>query len=199
MLSAFRDNPSDSYLLRVGYGGTSGPLSNINQEGYGACAMHSWPEHLFWDGYSGDYGPNFVGMTLGSGTYLSDDGDVGLSVFGGMLNIVGNVATVTVRDPVRQKIFIGPLGIEIRIDAGVIESFAYDQNTKAISVKLGQLKDAPTAKAAIVWVSAMSSADNVSKAAQYKVSANEKRLESERQGTKVPLSSEGAQFQIQVS
>jgi hypothetical protein len=43
LLAAYREDPSDSYLLRVGYGGTSGPLSNIHQDGWASCAMHSWP------------------------------------------------------------------------------------------------------------------------------------------------------------
>ncbi|KAJ2988832.1 hypothetical protein NUW58_g3774 [Xylaria curta] len=49
LLSAFRSDPSDSYLLQVGYAGTSGPLSNINQDGGTATvvitaqASSAWP------------------------------------------------------------------------------------------------------------------------------------------------------------
>ncbi|CRK42312.1 hypothetical protein BN1723_000726 [Verticillium longisporum] len=34
LLAAFRDDPSDSYLVRVGYAGSSAPVSNINQDDY---------------------------------------------------------------------------------------------------------------------------------------------------------------------
>ena len=32
---------NDEYLLRVGYGGTMGALSNIDQEGFASVAFHS--------------------------------------------------------------------------------------------------------------------------------------------------------------
>jgi hypothetical protein len=71
LLSAFRDNPSDSYLPPTDYAGTSGSLSNINQEGFASCAIHAWPEHLSWDSATmGTVGPIFLvsflvlGLTL---------------------------------------------------------------------------------------------------------------------------------------
>lgn len=118
LLSAVYDDPSDLYLLRVAYGGSMGALSNINQHGFASCAMHAWPENLFWDAYSGDYGPNFLGLTLGSGTYLVQDKDLGIVVYGGVLQLVPDLAIVQVRDSVRQKIFVGPLGVRIRVDTG---------------------------------------------------------------------------------
>ncbi|RYP27036.1 hypothetical protein DL768_011373 [Monosporascus sp. mg162] len=152
-LAAFRDNPSDSYLMRVGYGGTSGPLSNINQEGFAAASFHSWPDTLKWDGISGDYGPNFLGMALGSGTYVVDDKDVGLVAYGGILETApeGNV-TVTPRDPTRKRVFIGPLGVTITIDAGVIDSFTYAGDSGATWVTLSQLPGAPKTASAVMWV-----------------------------------------------
>ncbi|KAI1811099.1 hypothetical protein GGS20DRAFT_579353 [Poronia punctata] len=38
LLSAFHSDSSDLYLFQVGYGGTSGPLSNINQDGFASAA-----------------------------------------------------------------------------------------------------------------------------------------------------------------
>ena len=34
VLSHYREHPDDEYLLRVGYGGMMGALSNIDQEGF---------------------------------------------------------------------------------------------------------------------------------------------------------------------
>lgn len=158
--------------------------------------IDAWPEHLFWDGYSGDYGPNFVGLTLGSGTYLSDDQDVGLSAFGGILELVNDVATVTTRDPVRQKVFIGPLGIEIRIDAGIIESFTYNLNTKAVSLTLAQLQDGPEVNATVVWISRGSTTAGIDSSSPYSVTMEGAKLGVERQGTKVPFSTQGAHVRI---
>ncbi|KAG4430052.1 hypothetical protein IFR05_014464, partial [Cadophora sp. M221] len=136
LLGAFRSNPSDSYLLRFGYGGVSGPVSNINQDGFAAASFHSWPDTLKWDGISGDYGPNFIGLALGGGTYVAQDSAVGLIAYGGVLTNLGTSVIVQTTDPVRRRVFLGPLGVLISIDAGIIESFSYVPSTGAISVQL---------------------------------------------------------------
>lgn len=152
LLSAFRHDPTDSYLINVGYGGNSGPLSNINQDGFGAASFHSWPDTLKWDGFSGDYGPNFLALALGSGTYVVLDHALGLVVYGGLLVSDGTNVTVQTRDPVRRRIFIGPLGIFITIDAGIISEFSYNESSGDISVTLAQLNHVPMAERAIMWV-----------------------------------------------
>ncbi|KAK8073894.1 hypothetical protein PG994_004793 [Apiospora phragmitis] len=144
LLSAFRHDPSDAYLLRAGYGGVSGPLSSIHADGFASASFHSWPDTLKWDGYSGDYGPNFVGLALGSGTYVADmgdeDGGIGLVAFGGSLKIEsGGRVTVITGDPVRRRVFIGPLGVLLNIDAGIISEFSYEAGG-SISVLLSQLE-----------------------------------------------------------
>ncbi|KAL4884204.1 hypothetical protein BJY04DRAFT_215635 [Aspergillus karnatakaensis] len=187
MLSAFRDDPSDSYLLRVGYAGTSGPLANIQKDGFASCAMHAWPEHLFWDGYSGDYGPNFVGLALGSGTYLVEDAEVGPVVYGGVAKIRGHLITVQVRDPLRQKTFVAPLGLEVRVDAGVIEEFTYNLRTRKLSLTLGQRENGPKAEAAIVWVSTVA---DLTESEGFRVIRDDVGVGLERGGRKVALKSQ---------
>ncbi len=156
-LSAYRDDPSDSYLMRVGYGGTSGPMSNINQDGFAAASFHSWPDTLKWDGISGDYGPNFLGMALGSGTYVVDDKEIGLVAYGGVLETTADgEIVVQPRDPTRKRFFIGPLGVMVTIDAGVIDSFTYASNSGVISVTLSQLPGVPKAASALMWVESTS-------------------------------------------
>ena len=179
-LSAYRDDPEDSYLMRVGYGGTSGPMSNINQDGFAAASFHSWPDTLKWDGISGDYGPNFLGMALGSGAYVVDDKDLGLVVYGGVLetNPEGGV-TVQPRDPTRRRIFIGPLGVTITVDAGVIDSFTYTGDSGAIAVTLSQLPDAPKAASAVMWV------ESNSNGATYSVTTA--NVSKARGGWQIPL------------
>lgn len=162
LLSAFRSNPSDSYLLRVGYGGTSGPVSNINQDGFAAASFHSWPDTLKWDGISGDYGPNFVGLVLGSGTYVVQDSVVGLVAYGGVLTSSGSSVSVQTVDPVRRRIFIGPLGVLITVDAGIINNFSYVLSTGAISVTLSQLSGVPVAANAVLWVETTTGTRNYS-------------------------------------
>ena len=42
LISQFRATPNDYYLLRVGFGGLSGPLSNVHESGFAAVAFHSF-------------------------------------------------------------------------------------------------------------------------------------------------------------
>ncbi|ROW16493.1 hypothetical protein VPNG_02733 [Cytospora leucostoma] len=153
-LSAFRSSPNDTYLIRIGYGGMNGPLSNIHDDGFAAASFHSFPETLAWDAYSGDYGPNFVGLILGTGTYLVEDEDLGLVAYGGLLT-EDNDGTITVipKDVARRKVFVGPLGILVEVDAGVIEEVAYAAGNASLAVSLGQLDGVPTTNATVMWVS----------------------------------------------
>ncbi|KAF3768781.1 hypothetical protein M406DRAFT_286769 [Cryphonectria parasitica EP155] len=154
-LSAFRSNPNDTYLLRIGYGGMNGPLSNIRADGCASAAFHSWPETLQWDAYSGDYGPNHSGLVMGTGTYLAWDAELGrLVAYGGLLDDDGaGTVTVSPRDVARRKVFVGPIGLLVEVDAGVIESFAYTTANASLVVTLGQLDGVPTTNSTVMWLS----------------------------------------------
>jgi hypothetical protein len=77
VLSHYRKHPQDDYLLRIGYGGTMGALTNIDREGFASVAFHSFPSTLKWDGYSGDYGPNFFGHAFNTATYVVNHPEFG--------------------------------------------------------------------------------------------------------------------------
>ncbi len=51
VLAEYREHPEDLYLLRVGYGGTMGAITNIDQEGFASAAFHSFPDTLKFDPY----------------------------------------------------------------------------------------------------------------------------------------------------
>ncbi|KAF4450799.1 hypothetical protein F53441_6131 [Fusarium austroafricanum] len=158
LLSAFRDDPSDSYLLRVGYAGSTAPLTNINQDGFPSAAFHSHPDTLKWDGITGDYGGGFVGTVLNSGTYVADDKELGMVAFGGVLSKNGNKYTVQPKDAVRKRVFIGPLKVLVTVDAGSISKFTFDTAQKTVEVTLSQAKDSPKASKAAVWLESTGSA-----------------------------------------
>lgn len=136
LITQFRADPTDIYLLRVGFAGLSGPLSNIDQGGFASASFHSFEDTLKWDGYSGDYGPNFVGHAIEMGTYLIDHPDFGWQAFGG--NIVSTSPTVRVqcRDSIRRRVFLAPLGALLTLDAGAFSTFEYDPTTKSIRVTI---------------------------------------------------------------
>ncbi|KAF8849539.1 hypothetical protein BDZ45DRAFT_680443 [Acephala macrosclerotiorum] len=137
LLQHFQQDPSDIYALRVGYGGNSGPMSNIDEEGFAAAAFHSWPDTLAWDAYSGDYGPNFLGHVLGAGTYVVNDPQLGLIAFGGEVEKYENhTVTVTPTDAVRRKVYLAMFGVQISVDAGNIEMVHYSEKTCSILVRV---------------------------------------------------------------
>ncbi|KAI0161475.1 hypothetical protein GGR57DRAFT_490140 [Xylariaceae sp. FL1272] len=181
LLSAFRSNPSDAYLLQVGYGGSSGPLSSINQDGFASASFHSWPDTLKWDGYSGDYGPGFLGMVLGSGTYVVEHPTFGLLAYGGTLTSSSNSASISITGPVSRRFFIGPLGLLVTVDAGSISSFSYSSDGSSVTITLGQTAGGPSASQAVLWT------ETTSGSAQYSVSSPS--VSQSRQGWAIPLSS----------
>lgn len=126
--------------LRVGYGGHMGPLSNINKEGFGAMAFHSFPETLKWDAYSGDYGPNFLGHIVGACTILVQHPVFGWTAFGGNIrqNGYGDAITVEAKDSVKRRLYIAAMGLKLEIEAGTIESFTYSPSTKSLKVRVVQ-------------------------------------------------------------
>lgn len=153
-LSAFRSDPTDDYLLRIGYGGMNGPLSNIHEDGFAAASFHSFPDTLAWDGYSGDYGPNHLGLILGTGTYLVEDDDLGLVAYGGSVTVSSDgTVVVAPKDAARRKFFVGPLGLLVEVNAGVIQSFSYKAGDTTLGVTLGQLDGAPLTNSTVMWLS----------------------------------------------
>ena len=136
VLTHYREHPDDEYLLRVGYGGTMGALSNIDQEGFASAAFHSFPSTLKWDPYSGDYGPNFFGHAFNIATYLVDHPEFGWQSFGGNIAVRGDWVNVQPLDSFRKRVYIAPLGLWLTLDAGTFQSVAINTKSKAVRVTL---------------------------------------------------------------
>ena len=136
LISQFRSTPTDYYLLRVGFGGLSGPLSNVDQGGFAAASFHSFADTLKWDGYSGDYGPNFVGHALEMGTYIISHPDFGWQAFGG--NVVATSPTVQVQtlDSVRRRVFVAPIGAWLTLDAGAFSQVEFDPAKRTVTLTI---------------------------------------------------------------
>ncbi|KAH6885175.1 hypothetical protein B0T10DRAFT_530847 [Thelonectria olida] len=186
LLSGFQSNTSDTYLLRTGYGGTWGPLSSIHEDGFAAASFHSWPDTLRWDGYSGDYGPGFLGLALGSGTYVARDPRLGVVAYGGVLE-EGDGVRVRTTDAVRRRVFLGELYVLLSVDAGVIETVGYS-NDGTIDVVLGQLEGVPKAKQAVLWI------EDTGRQTNYTVTMP--RVKRHRGGWAVPLDSSSVSIQL---
>lgn len=136
LLAEYRRNPTDDYLLRVGYGGTMGALSNIDQEGFASVAFHSFPSTLKWDAYTGDYGPNFFGHALNTATYVIDHPEFGWQAFGGNVQVSGEWVRVQPLDSFRRRVYIAPRGLWLTLDAGTFARLEVNTRTHAVRVAL---------------------------------------------------------------
>jgi hypothetical protein len=135
-LARYREAPDDLHLLRIGYAGTMGALTNIDQEGFAAVAFHSFPHELRWDAYSGDYGPNFLGHALNTGTYVITHPEFGWQAFGGNVSVSSGRVRVQVTDSFRRRLYVAPRGLFLTLDAGQFESAEIDPSTGVVRVTL---------------------------------------------------------------
>ncbi|RYG08309.1 MAG: hypothetical protein EOO07_25855 [Chitinophagaceae bacterium] len=136
VLTAYRRNPDDLHLLRVGYGGLLGAIANITEDGFGPAAFHAFPATLKIDGLSGDYGPNFYGYAVNSATYLVNDPKYGWLSFGGNLTETAPEIKVIINTAAAAKLFIAPAKLWITLPAGKIESFTYNKQTSEVTLTL---------------------------------------------------------------
>ncbi len=137
VLAAYRQDPKDLYLLRIGYGGAMGELTDIDQQGFASCGFHSDPDMLSFDPYSGDYGPGFFGFALDTATYVAHSKAFGWLVFGGNLSQQAHTIHVTPLDAFRSRIYLAPYGLWLRLNAGRFRSASFDPNTQTVHITLG--------------------------------------------------------------
>ncbi|PYU77812.1 MAG: hypothetical protein DMG50_29645 [Acidobacteria bacterium] len=136
VLAEYREHPGDFYLLRVGYGGTMGALTDIDREGFLAPAFHSFPDMLRVDPLSGDNGPNFFGHAFNAATYVVHHPEFGWVAFGGNLKVEGNTIKVTPLDSFRTRVYVASAGLWLTLDAGKFESVEVNSKNGAVRVGL---------------------------------------------------------------
>ncbi|KAL5373590.1 hypothetical protein DPSP01_012591 [Paraphaeosphaeria sporulosa] len=156
MLNHYEQHPTDLYALRVGYGGNMAPLTNIHQDGFASAAFHSFPDLLKWDPYSGDYGPGFLGLSLGQCVYILSNMKYGDIAFGGNLLSTSGASIISVapRDAVKRRVFIADLGLKAEISAGIISKVDFDKSGSTVTLTLASASRSGDlqAKSAIVWL-----------------------------------------------
>ena len=150
LFDAYRQNPDDLHLLRVAYGGMMGGITNIDQQGFGSAAFHSWPDMMKWDAISGDYGMGFYGHAIASATYAVKDKDLGWLGFGGKVTDDAGKVHIVPQDGARRRLFIAPAGLWITLEAGRIASADYDGASGQVVLTLDPA-DAATSKARLLF------------------------------------------------
>jgi len=136
LLAEYREHPDDFYLLRVGYGGTMGALTDIDQQGFPSAAFHSFPDMLKPDPITGDYGPNFFGHAWDTATYVVDHPIFGWLAFGANTAADGKTIRITPLDSARTRVYIAPLGLWLLLDAGTFENLGINPQNGAVRVGL---------------------------------------------------------------
>jgi hypothetical protein len=136
ILTEYRDHPDDLHLLRIGYAGAMGSLTNIAQDGFPSMAFHAFPDTLDWDPISGDYGLSFFGYALNTGAYLVKHPDFGWQAFGGNVSAQANRVSVAPRDGFRRRVYLASLGLWLTLDAGRFQAVELDTATKMVTVVL---------------------------------------------------------------
>jgi hypothetical protein len=136
LLTEFRDHPDDIHLLRVGYAGMMGSLTNIAEDGFPSMAFHAFPDTLSWDARTGDYGLNFFGHAYNTATYLVSHPTFGFLAFGGNVSEDAGLVTVTPLDSFRSRLYLAPLGLWLTLDAGEFEALELNPQTGQVRVQL---------------------------------------------------------------
>lgn len=136
LFEAYRADPADQHLLRVAYGGFMGGITNIDQQGFGSAAFHSWPDRMRWDPYTGDYGMGFFAHAYAAATYLVRDPQFGWLSYGGNMTEAGGTITVAPKDGARSRLFVAPAGLWITLEAGKIAAARYVPATGAVTLLL---------------------------------------------------------------
>ncbi|MFZ0663724.1 MAG: DUF5695 domain-containing protein [Acidobacteriaceae bacterium] len=147
LLTEYRSHPQDLYLLRVGYGGTMGELTNIDQQGFASAAFHAFPDMLAFDPYSGDYGPGFWGFAANTATYITDDPEFGWLSFGGNLQKKRSEINVDPLDAFRSRVYLAPVGLWLTLDAGKFNRVVFNSRTGEVRLTLDpETKFTPNAR-----------------------------------------------------
>jgi hypothetical protein len=136
VLMDYRKNPDNFYLLRTGYGGLMGSISNITKDGFAPAAFHAYPSTLKNDGISGDYGSGFFGYAVNTSSYILKHKEFGWLAFGGNLSTEGNNVNVALTTAAKSSVYISALGLWITMDAGKIDRVSFNTSTGEVHLKL---------------------------------------------------------------
>jgi len=180
MLTEYREHPDDFHLLRAGYGGTMGTLTDIDQQGFDAPAFHAFPDMLRFDPLSGDNGMNFFGHAWNAGVYVVKHPDLGWICFGGNLSISGDEVTVEPKDASRTRVYLAPVGLWLTLDSGHFDRLVWNEKAGSLRIALAP-KDEFTPQARV----RMEQPAHVPGAGQFHLST---AASSERGAFVIPLS-----------
>ncbi|WP_166336830.1 DUF5695 domain-containing protein [Sphingobacterium chungjuense] len=138
VLDAYRNNPEDYHLLRIGHAGMIGALANVTEEGFAPGAFHSYPSTLANDGITGDYGSGFYGYAAYAGTYIVQHPEFGWLAFSGNLTEHKKGVQVEITTAGRNRIFVAPEQLMIHAESGEIAQLDYQPKNGDITLTIAE-------------------------------------------------------------
>ncbi len=126
-----------------------GSLTNIDRDGFGACAFHSYPDMMRFDAYSGDYGMSYFGHAFATASYLVRHPDFGWVGFGGAVSEHGGRVSIGPKDSARSRLFLASEKLWLVLEAGRIAEAHLDPRTSEVELVL-DAADAHTPAARLV-------------------------------------------------
>ncbi len=139
LMHAYNINPDDIYLLEVGIGSITGPLTNIQLNGASSMGVHGNPSKLIHDYYDADYGMSFYGLASLQSAYAVNHSMIGQAVcyLCDLTTSTDNtVWNVIPRDAFHHRVYIEPLGTAFSLDTGMIDSVVVDWRAKTVVLLL---------------------------------------------------------------
>jgi hypothetical protein len=139
LMHAYDRNPDDIYLLEVGVGSITGPLTNIQLNGASSMGLHGDPSKLIHDYYDADYGMSFYGLASLHSAYAVNHTTLGQAVcyLCDLTTSTDNtVWSVMPRDAFHRRVYIEPLGTAFSLDTGTIESVVVDWHAHTVTLVL---------------------------------------------------------------
>jgi len=161
VLMDYRKNPNDFYLLRTGYGGLLGSISNITKDGFAPAAFHAYPSTLKNDGITGDYGSGFFGYAVNTSSYLLKHKEFGWLAFGGNLTENSKIINVKLTTAAKSSFYVAPAGLWITLDAGTIDEVIYNPMNGEIHLILSKADE--HTNNAVIRISQPAKVDGVGK------------------------------------
>ena len=139
IMDAYDRNPDDIYLLEVGMGSITGPLTNIQLNGASSMGLHGNPSKLIHDYYDADYGMSFYGLASLQSAYAVNHTTLSQPVcyLCDLTSSADNaVWTVVPRDAFHRRVYIEPLGTVLLLDTGTIDSVTVNWRAKTVALVL---------------------------------------------------------------
>jgi hypothetical protein len=138
-MDGYDRNPDDIYLLEVGIGSITGPLTNIQLNGASSMGLHGDPSKLIHDYFDADYGMSFYGLASLQSAYAVNHKMLGQPVCylcDLTLSTDNTIWNIVPRDAFHRRVYVEPLGTAFTLDTGTIDSMVVDYNAKTVVLVL---------------------------------------------------------------